>query len=266
MSHPLDGIWEKIRRADEHINGLDVEINTFLDSNIYRAVSEPNHDGREHSLKIIGPDPPLRFSVIAGEIIHHCRSALDQLIWQLVVANGGQPNRQHAFPVCPTNDDFKNACKSGKIKGISDGATALVESFQPYHNPKGFEWHPLWVLHDMDVTDKHRLLVVFVAQAFISEVSIDTGVEGNTDLVGIVPSKHPAKPTLHGTEVLRFKFRQSVPNAKLDGIPVVHIVFEKYGPVPNQPVMHCVKDLRRVAVGTIMKFVEELKQGKTEVI
>jgi len=261
MAHPLDGIWEKIKRADEHIKNLDLDITSFLQSDIYKIVGYPQSETREHVLRVMGPPPPLRFSVIAGEVIHQCRSALDHLIWQLVLANQGTPDRRHEFPICETTGKFKEACDRRKIKGISSIAARIIESIQPYNNPKGFEWHPLWVLHSMDITDKHKLLMVVIATASLSGqmLSIDPG-QSNVNILGFSEPKWPSRPTEDGTEIFRIRLGEPAPQMNVDVKPAIQVAFEEYGPLREQPVLHCIKQLRDVTVGMILKFTGELKR------
>jgi hypothetical protein len=68
------------------------------------------------------PNPPLRFAVLAGEIIHHLRSTLDHLIHVLVMKNAKTPTRRHQFPICATSKAFQDARTRGLIEGV--GATA----------------------------------------------------------------------------------------------------------------------------------------------
>jgi hypothetical protein len=54
--------------------------------------------------------PPLRLGVILGDMVHNLRSALDHLVWQAVLRNGGRPNRSHQFPICDDEKDWNDAC------------------------------------------------------------------------------------------------------------------------------------------------------------
>ena len=84
VAHPLDGIQEKLNRADENIGNLNREIVSFFNDGPYPVLPDKD-DGLfqeavdYHSSRII----PQRFSVLAGEIIHHLRSCLDHLAWIL---------------------------------------------------------------------------------------------------------------------------------------------------------------------------------------
>ena len=124
--------------------------------------------------------PPM-FSVLTGEIIHHLRSAFDHVAWQLSSSHM-QTNfpRRIQFPVF---DEPPTLCGTTKkkicaycrqIEGISSPtALARIHGLQPHGvaNPRR---HPLWLIHDMDIFDKHRELILAV---FIMKLNIVGNVE-----------------------------------------------------------------------------------------
>ena len=60
-----------------------------------------------------------------GAIIHDYRSALDNLVWQLVILNGGEPDSGHSFPICrqaPTDGfaDPDGIVVCGSSKGLHE--------------------------------------------------------------------------------------------------------------------------------------------------
>lgn len=96
---------------------------------------------------------PLRLSVLLGELLHNLRSGLDHVAWQLVLANGGTPNKKTSFPVLVKR---KNAPLQ-IVGGISTQAAALAGDLQPYNNASGApEEDPLHVLSTLNNIDKHR--------------------------------------------------------------------------------------------------------------
>jgi len=158
---PLESAREKIARAHESINNLDAEIAQFLKD------TEPTvliGDDQKTGEKTIGVEgrivPPLRFAVIAGEIIHHLRSSLDHLLYDLIIANANLPTTKTEFPIFVTHNDYV-ARQAPKVQGVAPAAKALIESLQPFQkgHPAALN-HPLWIVHQLDITDKHRLLVV----------------------------------------------------------------------------------------------------------
>ena len=163
MDDPLEGIREKLKRADECIFNLDGEINSFFDEGKYRVI--PDQDSQFFDVAIdyhFRRPIPLRFSVLAGEIAHHLRSCLDHLAWQLSSEEErtGRPDRIE-FPVfdeCPASKDELSRYNR-KIKGLSKGAKEFIGSFQPYLGPDP-TIDPLFIIHEMNRLDKHRELII----------------------------------------------------------------------------------------------------------
>jgi hypothetical protein len=168
MSHLLDGCWAKIERANENIENLNAEIGAFVHSDNYIIVRHLDHQTKTCTFHARGQSIPLRFSVLAGEIIHHLRSSLDHLIWALVLTRHRAPDFKVQFPICLAADKFEATVKAGIIKGVAGSAKAIIERIQPYHNANGSNVardDPLAVMHDLSNTDKHKLLAVAVSAA-----------------------------------------------------------------------------------------------------
>jgi hypothetical protein len=157
--HPLDGCWAKIERANEQIRQLDGEIAALIDSGLYSIAGENQPERGRYAFKLLGPAVPLRIAVIAGEIVHHLRSCFDHVVWALARKNGLPESERANFPVCQTPEKFKNAVRDGIIKGVSASEHPLIEALQPYRTPDPPN-SILQIVHDLDITDKHRLLVV----------------------------------------------------------------------------------------------------------
>ncbi len=97
MAIDLSGVRAKIERAWEHHNALKAEVLPVLDGESYplEMSAELDDDSGYHifRVKAIPSDWVLRMSIILGDIAHNCRSALDQLYWQLVIHHGGRPKK-----------------------------------------------------------------------------------------------------------------------------------------------------------------------------
>jgi len=169
MSDPrLWGTYAKIGRAKKHLKDLNREVRFFLDASPYRLVSDPDRQpgsGQEFLYRIhIERNPPPRLALIVGDIVHNLQSALDHLMWQLVLVAGGYPTAQTMFPVvwdkAKAADPKWYAWQFGrKVRGASATAIALVDRFQPCHVPDP-DHNLLTMLHRLDVRDKHQTLHV----------------------------------------------------------------------------------------------------------
>jgi len=189
LKHPLDGARERLKRADKNIQQLNREITDFLAPvpsltlDVDMPASKPiitdgDRVAWEKLVKflkagIVGP----RFSVLAGEIIHHLRSVFDHVAWQLSSPDfqANSPT-QIEFPVFKERPRLCGIAKKKicgycrKVEGIpSPSALARIEALQPYLRADPSRY-PLWIIHDLDRIDKHRELVltVYIMQMNIS--------------------------------------------------------------------------------------------------
>lgn len=145
----------KLARAKKHISDLDSVVQVFRESQPYRlAHVDDLRSGRRayriEDLKPVPSDVPL----IAGDAVHSLRVALDHLAWELVLANGQQPGRWTAFPVCDDVAQFKRAATKRTL-GMSNAAKAAVAAAQPYQD----DYEYLSALRGLDNIDKHRSLI-----------------------------------------------------------------------------------------------------------
>ena len=167
MAHALDGVREKLTRANENICALGVEIDAFLKERPEGGFSSDKHQAANEFVRFHAHrEIPQRFGVIAGEIVHHLRSSLDHVAWLLSEETYRQTKETAiGFPIFteqPTRkDEIKNY--SRKVNGIKSGsALKLIESVQPYHAVIPMD-DPLALVHELDRIDKHQNLVLVVA-------------------------------------------------------------------------------------------------------
>ncbi len=154
-SHPSDGPSVKNQRAKHHIYELDAEIQAFLQSDPYRIFSEEETDSGDKIWRVnVRQQPPSRWSAIIGDAIHNLRSALDLLVYQLVLANNASPTDATSFPVFKSVAHFE-AGGLGKVKGVSATAERMIRELKPYQGGN----EALWRLHRLDIADKHHLLL-----------------------------------------------------------------------------------------------------------
>ena len=51
---------------------------------------------------------PEDFPLIIGDTLQNLRTALDHLVWQLILSNGGTPNVNSAFPISKSAQHYKS--------------------------------------------------------------------------------------------------------------------------------------------------------------
>jgi hypothetical protein len=98
-----------------------------------------------------------------GDAIHNLRVSLDHLAWQLVIAAGEAPNRDTCFPIraAQPGPDHFGICLPDIKPGIPEVMRRTLEEVQPYKREKPAN-HDLATLHRLDISDKHRQLLVAV--------------------------------------------------------------------------------------------------------
>lgn len=112
MEATLDGCRAKHERGVEYLNALETEVAEYLggDPKPYRMWGDFDRERREYVLsgEIVEPiAEPLRWSVTLGDALHNLRSALDHLIWQLVILNTGKRGgRENLFPITVTGSAY----------------------------------------------------------------------------------------------------------------------------------------------------------------
>lgn len=161
--HPLDGARLKFSRAVEHLNALDNAVQRFNNSDPCIMLPELNDQTGEIILKVkILKTPPLEWAIVIGDIAHELRSLLDHMTWQLALTQTTSPYGKTEFPIFTDSSLYsKNGLKS--IRDLSVSQKAFIEGLQPYHAGNDILSQPLWLLHELNNTDKHRILPIATA-------------------------------------------------------------------------------------------------------
>ena len=166
---PEEIAWpeHKVEWARHHMKALGAQIQAYLAMQPFRDVvfDDPKTKKRLYGLELY-PPIPRTFTFLIGDVVHNLRSALDHLVWQLVIANGETPDQGSEFPIfydakfIGEKAKFLRAAKR-KIGKCSRAAQDAIESLQPYHGGElGTHKHPLFLTHELDIIDKHRLVAV----------------------------------------------------------------------------------------------------------
>ena len=183
----------KIKRAIELIEELDILCKTYLNApNFYidKQSVEPN---KWDLVLRMHENPPLKLGILVGDIVHNIRSSLDIGLFHYLreaspVTFSGLSNwalRGINFPIFDSEKDFSSEkwhC------GLAE-AQLLIElrEVQPFRNLELFEDEtehrniiessPLWQLHSLWNTDKHRGINLVVGGLDMLALGLDEGQE-----------------------------------------------------------------------------------------
>ena len=150
-------IGVKIERAKKHLRDLELARDQFIEAHPY--VILPEYDSRtgDHIFKIADLQvPPAEIGLIAGDVIHNLRSALDHLAYQLVYANGTTHTRHTAFPIWDHAPE-DHTMRDRRVEGMAQRAIDAINAAEPY---KGGNGEDLWAIHYLDIVDKHHALLI----------------------------------------------------------------------------------------------------------
>jgi hypothetical protein len=220
----LEGVRAKLGRADEHLRSLDAEVPSFLADKPHEFRGHIDRKASRYFVTVhIKQEPPIAWSVIVGEFVHNLRSALDHLVWQLIVAAGREPiggsggNQFPIFTVKP-GDLRKRKCLFNKqLRGLPRYGRAIINQMQPYHARRDARLRPLAVLADLSNEDKHQ--AILPAFASIPQEPLEDGP--GFDLVAV-------------TDVAEFDRMEIYVNRPLeDGAETMSADIEITGPNPH---------------------------------
>lgn len=161
--HRLGGVVAKLNRAKAEFDVLRTEMGSFSDQDPEPHFSRGyfDTDTWEWIERFqVREAPPLRWGVVLGECVHNLRSALDHLVCQLTLLDGGTMDdcAQTQFPIASKSEAQFEQMANFRIPGLSKWHRAMVKRAQPYRAGDSAAKHPLSVLADLSNADKHRLI------------------------------------------------------------------------------------------------------------
>jgi hypothetical protein len=197
------GILAKVSRAHDQVEMLYSEIDAFFRRKRYELVFETNPEQTEiYTVVKERERVPLMWSILIGEIIHNMRSALDHLVWQLVIRETGLPpaTSKTGFPIF-LNAKGYSSDRGEKLllHGVGAAAKALIKAAQPFETGEDTA-SPLWHLHELSNWDKHRVIALVVASRRSAEVQ---AIVGEAQAIGVTPEGPLEHDTVLGIVRLR---------------------------------------------------------------
>jgi hypothetical protein len=201
--HDFTAVRIKVERAKHHFRDLQARYERFQENEPYRAVRDDEPDTGDLVWRVkVSEQPPLPWSAIIGDCVHNLRSCLDLLICEIVRARGKRVTDDTGFPIFRSADVFESD-HARKVQGVPKAAVDLIKEAEPYQGAD----NPFWQLHQLDIADKHKLLVP-VGMAHASTI--------NTYTLADVLDAYPDATTINLSEI---------PTAQGIGIVVPKLTF-----------------------------------------
>jgi len=213
MAANLGGVRNKIGRAEKHFDEVNTAVEIALGAEDNANLTPPYEyypDRQELIISSPKPkpvDPSLPLAI--GDCIHNLRSALDHLAFQLAVLNGkgAEAESKISFPVCLTENEFTKFIKKKVAPFIDGQALAAIKELLPYQTGAVHEADILWVISQLDIIDKHRLLVVLTRHLRPTGFTLTTP---SGDVFDQVLPETAWKSMEDGAEILRFDLSKAL--------------------------------------------------------
>jgi len=199
MATPL-AVQRKIVWAEQHFRALvaqcDRHIQQHLDA--LKVDAEPSQDTL-----------PTDLALILGDGLQNLRSALDYLVFELVIAADGDPAKLQTFPICESSATFKDATRGRKFEGFPKEMIAEIEALQPYHAGDSLKAHPFWILNHLTNVNKHRRILLVSLRRTVAgkipgtndytQIPVDAGTQVYMDVheavyIAVDEAEFPDKP------------------------------------------------------------------------
>lgn len=156
MPGSIVGPRAKLRRATEHKAELDDAIDQWFDSAPYGVFGAEVQGWFEVRIREHEP-PPIRLGTIFGDFVSNLESALDLLVYQLVIASGNEPGTGNYFPVVTDKTRWPTVARD-KLRGLRGDLADRLKPTQPFgENPERSD-HPLLVIHTANKISKHNVV------------------------------------------------------------------------------------------------------------
>jgi hypothetical protein len=159
----------KLDWANRHLEAVRSQSASFFDT--YPDPFEVHFDSAESCYVFVFKEQkrlPSHWGLIVGDVVSNARSALDHLIWQLVLANDTKPGTHNSFPVCYTERAWIRSVERrsegrgpGPLDGVTEAVRTIVKGLQPYHvgdRNAAETKHWLGGLHRLWNIDKHQII------------------------------------------------------------------------------------------------------------
>jgi hypothetical protein len=146
----------KVGRAKKHILDFDREDAAFFASDAcsFSFIKDPKVGKSWFQFREHKPIPP-NFPLIVGDAVHNLRSALDQMMWEIVSPLSPKRPDRVQFPICEKADRLEDAIKSREVQIAGKKVLDAIRKTEPYLGGK----YDLFWLDKLDIRDKHKIVI-----------------------------------------------------------------------------------------------------------
>lgn len=216
---PFTGPALKIQRSAYHRRALDEALKAFAKTMPYNIGPAP--DGTRHWAVNLTRSFPDDVPLILGDAIHNLRAALDIAACDAVRTNGKSTDKVK-FPFAATAEQLEELL-SKEIKKAGPDVVEVIRSYKPFIGGH----RDLRGLHDLDIADKHQLILPVDVSPKMTHTRIEapgmnlTFINSTFRNVRYLSPSGPMKVTHEKPMEPHFSFGPETP---FDGEPVIEVL------------------------------------------
>lgn len=237
------GAVAKVARAQVHIKAISDEAERYFKKRPYQVLQTPHPDTGQPGYALYErlPFPDRRFALLIGDAVHNLRAALDHIVTACAVAYGKPPNRTQ-FPIERDEKRFEAAIER-QAADAGPLARDLLRTVRawPVENPL------LCALHELDIIDKHRLILAVACTMDIEiQVGAMNGLPVVTERAATDPPRStsrfiPARPGYENAIAHDFSFTGDV-------------IFPESEPLAGEPCVETLEKMVKMVADIIVSF------------
>ena len=155
LLQPFEGACLKIFRGTQHRDNLSSALSEYARTITleFGPITE-----RYQKLVTLKPEPPTTFALLLGDCVHNLRSALDITMVDIARLRGRSAS-DIKFPFADTEKNYE--VKINKFINCGKDVVDLLEGLKAYKGGND----RLRALHDLDIDDKHKLVMPVIGAA-----------------------------------------------------------------------------------------------------
>src|SRR6266571_2456329 len=245
---PFLGPRLKIERADRHIADVDDVVRKFLEREPYTAVVE-QEKGCPDSLVLRAKEKlPNRLATIIADAVHNLRTSLDYLAVDLVALNG-QSTKDVYFPFCASADDLEAKIVERHIDRATEKIVNEIRLLKPYRGGND----ALRAIHDLDIIDKHKLLIPIGYVGSVKNLVYSAKPDPNTTNIFVFGDNHWRGALDDGAKMVTLVTGHNLKvgqNFKAE----IQIAFADGQPFEGKPIIQSLKIFSKAVTSVIARF------------
>lgn len=218
----------KIERAKQHIDDLHTRAFTVAKSSPYSLrIENDRQTGQDFVVVEVHrvESSAGALALILGDALHNLKAALDITVNEVVFRRLHRYDEYTRFPFRKTRNELVTAINGGVIHQASKAVCDfIVEVIKPYKGGND----ALWALHDLNILDKHRLLLPVLGIDVVHGIRIADD-RGDQDVIDpwVIAGKRSA----------RYQLGRSNCKITNEGQPSFLILFDNGVPRQGEPVI-----------------------------